>query len=201
MTETNETQIQDAKQSFTGKTLTQSQFDEAWALSDIMAREIRKSGSFKEKLTDYSHAFARSEKFDQMKGETIIRDIFSARHGQTMNQMREGLMEREAVVRESASDQALHHARSVPEMIKSGETMAFYKAYDAAAVNMARQHGITETGAKTLMKDAFREAEGSELYDVGKEREAEFHTPKRAAERADRAVQKERGQTRTGPQM
>ncbi len=176
----------EAQGSFTGKTLTAGQFDEAWAVAGVMEREIRKSGSFREKLTDYSHAFARSEKFDQMKGETIIRDIFTARYGETMNQMREGLKARETNLQDIAQDQALHHAKSIEGMIKDGATMPFYRAYDHAAVQMAEQHNITEIGAKTLMKDAFARTEGRELYDASKELEKQFHEPKRDAARAER---------------
>jgi len=105
MTENDQMNLYEARNSFTGKTLTSSQFDEAWAVADIMKRGIGKTGSFREKLTDYAHAFARSEKFDAMKGETIIRDIYAARYGQTMNQTREGYLERENTLRESGKDQ------------------------------------------------------------------------------------------------
>lgn len=186
MTDNNRNRQKEARASFTGKRLTASQFDESWAIAGIMEREISKSGSFREKLTEYSHAFSQSEKFDALKGETIIRDIFKSRTGQTMNQMRKGLKEREVTLRETGQDQALHHAHSIEGMIKDGETMPFYRAYDLAAVQMAQQHNITETGAKTLMKDAFAHAEGRELYEASKELEQKFHTPKREAERVAR---------------
>ncbi|MCF6200382.1 MAG: hypothetical protein L3J67_13535 [Hyphomicrobiaceae bacterium] len=197
MTDNNQTRQNEARTSFTGKRLTASQFDESWAVAGIIEREIHNSGSFREKLTDYSHAFSRSEKFDQMNGETIIRDIFKSRTGQTMNQMREGLMEREATLRDTGQDQALHHARSIKGMIKDGETMPFYRAYDHAAVQMAQQHNITETGAKTLMKDAFAHAEDRELYEASKELEQQYHTPKREAERVARQTNRKQTVART----
>ncbi len=186
MTDNNQTGFEKAKTSFTGKTLTASQLDESWAIVGVVEREIRKSGSFREKLTNYSDTFSRSEKFDEMKGEIILRDIFKSRYGETMNQMREGLMERENTLREAGQDQSLHHARSIEGMIKEGETMPFYRAYDQAAVQMSRQHNITEAGAKTMMKDAFAHSEGRELYEASKELEQQYHTPKRDAERAAR---------------
>jgi len=181
MTENDQMRLNEARTSFTGKTLTASQFDESWALAGVMEREIRKSGSFREKLTDYSHAFSRSQKFDQLKGETILRDIFKSRYGETMNQMREGLLERENCLRDAGQDQALHHARSIEGMIKTGETMPFYRAYDHAAVHMAGQHNITETGAKELMKAAYHDAEGKELYETGKALEKTHHEPAKEA--------------------
>ena len=113
----------------TGKNLTDSQFDESWALAGIMERSIRSAGTFHEKLTDYAHAFARSERFDAVKGEMIIRDIFKARYEQTMNQMREGLIERESQLKAVCGDQALAHARNIEKLIAEGETMPFYRAY------------------------------------------------------------------------
>lgn len=117
-----------ARSSSTGKSLSDSQFDESWALAGIMERGIRKSGTFKEKLGDYAFAFARSEKFDVMKGETIIRDQFKARYGQTMNDMRKELAEREVEVRKTGREEALMHARTIEKLIfdpASGNTMPF----------------------------------------------------------------------------
>lgn len=182
----------EARNSFTGKSLTDAQFDEGWQLAGVLERGIRKSGSFHEKLTDYAFAFARSERFDQMRAETIIRDLFKSRYGQTMNQMREDLMAREADVRGIAQDDALQHAQTIPVMIQDGETMPFYQAFDRAALNMAEQHNISEVAAKTMMKEAFERAESRDLYAVGKEAEQEFHQPKREAERAARNTQRNR---------
>jgi hypothetical protein len=190
---------QEARQSYTGSRLTDSQFDEAWNISGIINREIHKSGSFREKLTDYAHAFARSEKFDAMRGETILRDIYNARHGESMNQTREALMEREAMLRDTGDDQALHHAHMVKTLIQDGPTMPFYRAYDISAVEMARQHGVTESGAKSMMKEAFEKAEGRDLYISGKELEDRHHKPVRDAERAIQRSDRQR--QRTGPQM
>ncbi len=188
--------IADARHSFTGKSLTESQFAESWALAGVMARNIRSSGSFHEKLTDYAHAFARSERFDAVKGETIIRDIFKARFGVTMNQMREGFQQREAEVQGSAREQALVHARSIETLISEGETMPFYRAYDQASAKFAESLGITQATAKTLMKAAYREVEGRELYETGKALEDKHHRPKVEAEQAAREEARDRAQTR-----
>ncbi|WP_171173683.1 hypothetical protein [Ruegeria sp. HKCCD8929] len=190
---------QEARQSYTGNRLTDSQFDEAWNITAIIHREIRKSGSFREKLTAYAHAFACNESLDPMRGETILRDIYSARHGESMNQTRKGLMEREAILRDTGDDQALHHARMVETLIQDGPTMPFYRAYDISAVEMARQHGVTESGAKSMMKEAFEKAEGRDFYISGKKLEEQYHRPVREAERASQRSDRQR--QRTGPQM
>ena len=45
---------QAARESFSGRTLTEGQFDDAWALTGMVHGEIHRSGSFREKLTDLS---------------------------------------------------------------------------------------------------------------------------------------------------
>ncbi len=195
MTQNDQMRIAEARHSFTGKSLSDSQFDESWALTEIIHRGIRKSGSFYEKLGDYSHAFARAENFDQIKGKVIIRDIFKARYGQTMNEMREGILEREANLPEEAKTLALDHARQIEPMIRDGETMPFYRAYDHSGHALSQTLNISETGAKELMKTVSRDVDGLDLYEHGKEAEKKYHTPVREAERAAR--QASRSQTRT----
>lgn len=177
----------EARESYTGKTLTNGQFGEAWALSGVMNRTIRKTGSFVEKLADYSHAFARSERFDALKAETIIRDMHKARYGQTMNELREEYLDREERLREDAKDFALEHAQEIEPLIRDGQTMPFYRAYDQAACHMATKLSITEAGAKDFMKSAYREAHGVELYEAGKAWEKQYHDPVRQAARQVRS--------------
>jgi hypothetical protein len=160
----------------------------------IMERGIRTNGSFVEKLGDYAHAFARAEKFDATRGEVIIRDMFKARYGVTMNQMREGLLSREAEIKETMTEQAMTHARAIEPLIRDGETMPFYRAYDRQAVKMAKTLGITQAGAKSMMKDAYEKIEGRDLYETGKALEEKYHLPKREA---DRQEWQERKQGRT----
>ena len=188
----NQDRAAEARRSFTGKSLTDSQFAESWALAEVMVQTIRASGSFNDKLTDYAHAFARSEKFDAVKGETIIRDIFKARYGQTMNQMREGFVKREAEVKDSAREPALVQARSIGKLIVDGETMPFYRAYDQASAKLAEEFGITQSAAKTMMKEAFREVEGKDLYQAAKALEDQHHRPKVEAEQAKREEARDR---------
>jgi len=173
----------EARTGFTGKTLTHSQFDEAWAVVDIMKRNIEKTGSFVKKLADYSYTFSRDEQFDQLRGETILRDLFKDRYDMSMNQMREGLMEREKNLPENARSVAREAAYQTLDLIRDGETQPFYRAYDTAGFGVAEVLHITESKAKELMKDTFYESEGRDLYEVGKEVEKEFHEPAREAAR------------------
>lgn len=182
MTEKTEPRITAQKQavlkSFQGQALTDAQTDIAMNLANIINRHIHKTGSFREPLTDYAHAFARSEKFDAMKGETILRDVYAAQFGRTMNATREALIEREKNLPESTPELALQSARQTLEAISTGETEPFYKAYDREGAALARTLSITENAAKALMSESYQAVEGKELYATGKELEEKFHRPR-----------------------
>ncbi len=178
--------IRQARESFNGKGLTQAQFDIALGVAGIIDRHIHKSGTFREPLTDYAHAFSRTEKFDAMKGEVIVRDIYAARYGRTMNATREALLANEKALPETAQDQALQAARRIEGLIRDGETMPLYKAYDHEGTHLARTLKITESGAKHLMTESYRTAEGRELYETGKALEEKYHRPKVEAAREER---------------
>ena len=186
----------ETRQGSTGKKLSDSQYDESKSVAEIMQRGIRKNGKFREKLTDYSHAFARGEKFDAMKAEMIIRDQFKEQYGETMNQMRLALKERQENLPETAGRDALEYARMIEPLIRDGETMPFYRAYDYVGGALAEKLNITETGAKELMTTAFREIEGRELYEFGKALEKKFIVPEREAEQQTRDVKHDQAQSR-----
>jgi len=179
-------QTANVRESFVGKSLTEAQCDIAMGVAGIIDRHIHKTGSFREPLTDYAHAFARSEKFDAMKGETIIRDVYAAQYGRTMNTTREALLETEKKLPEQSREQALQSARQTLEAIYKGETEPFYKAYDREGTDLSRSLSITESAAKNLMTESYRAVEGRELYETGKELEEKYHRPKVDAARQAR---------------
>ncbi len=181
--------IQAARDSFSGRGLTDTQFAEAWALSGIIRGQINRSGSFHEKLTDYAHAFARNERFDAMRSEAILRDIYKGRYGETMNQTRETLLAAEKELPQTAHSIAFAHADSISGLIQAGETMPFYQAYDRMAVRLAGELGITQSGAKVLMKESYAAAYGQDLYKAGKEVEQAYHKPVRDAGNAPRKAE------------
>ena len=189
--------IETARQTFTGKRLTESQFDESWSVTSIMEREIKRSGAFKDKLGDYSNAFARSEKFDSLRGETIIRDQFKARYGQTMNAMRKDLQAREANLTQSEKNMAMRAALNVGTTIADGDTMPFYQAYDKEAVKLSKSLGITESGAKSLMKEEYKAHQGRDLYADCKEVEKQYHLPKVEAEKQQQKATRVQTKTRS----
>ena len=178
----------EARASFTGKTLTHSQFEKAYAIAGIIHAEIRRTGSFADPLTHFSHAFKCGERFDTLRSESIVRDIFKARYGQTMNQMREALLNRETEIGDNARTLALKQAESIETLIRDGETMPFYRAYDEAATSLAETLDITQSGAKEMMKSAYSEAHGKDLYETGKAWEKAYHEPVREAARHERAA-------------
>ena len=135
-----------------------------------------------------------------MRAETIIREQFKARYGQTMNQFRAELKTREANLPETAHEEALGHAHKIAPLICGGDTMPFYRAFDTVGVALAQKLDITETGAKELLKSTFFEAEGRDLYEVSKALEKTYHDPVRnAALRVQRAETPENDTTPKKP--
>lgn len=194
-----------ARESFSGRLLTGPQFEEAIAIPQIVEREIQKTGAFKDKLGDYAYAFARSERFDAMKAETIVRDLFKERTGMTMNALREKFAKREETISDADRQKAYDHACAVGDMIEAGKKMSFARAYAHQAEALSRQLGTTDAFAKTLMKDEFKAVEKTELYDWGKQLEEKFYRPQIEAEAKEREASQVRDQsrrplrTRTGP--
>lgn len=203
---------QTARESFSGRLLTNRQFADAIAVTEILEREIRNTGAFKEKLADYAHAMARTERFDATKAETIIRDLFRERTGQTMNQLRERLAEREEKLGPAEKARALTQVLAIPGIVEVGDKLTFNRVLAAQAEDYADSQGITQAKARSLMAEAFEKAEGKSLYDWGKELDQQHYTAQVEAERAERATFVEsdrsgdaparpRGRVRNGPSL
>jgi hypothetical protein len=180
-----------ARESFSGRLLTDRQFDEAMTITGIIEAEIQHSGSFKDKLGDYAYAFARTEKFDATKAETIIRDLFKERTGQTMNQMREDYAKREEAITDNHRAQAYSQACAIGEFMENGIKLSFNRTYAHQARQLAEEIGVTDACAKRLMREEFKAAENAELFDWGKELDEKYYRPQIEAERAERASPQE----------
>jgi len=175
-----------ARESFSGRLLTDRQFDDAMTITGVIEREIKHSGTFKDKLGDYAYAFARSEKFDAMKAESIIRDLFKERTGQTMNQMRENLTKQEEALSDYNRKQAYHEACAISDLMENGVKLSFHRAFAHQAQQYAEQIGVTDACAKRLMRDEFASVEAVELQAWGKELDEQFYRPQIEAEMAER---------------
>lgn len=194
--------VGEARESFSGRTLTDPQFGDMTAVCGIVKREIRKNGAFTDKLGDFAYALARTENLDLGRVETTLRDLFKILNGQTMNQMREGLLAREEKLTEAQKKTALVHAVAVGDMIEQGNKITFHRAYAHHGQALADELDITDAGAKRLIKDAFKEAHGTDFYEWGKEIEEKFYRPQIEAERQQRqeAAQVNENGTRTRSQ-
>lgn len=190
-----------ARESFSGRMLTNHQYHDIVAIVGILKREILKGGAFKEKLGDFSYAFARTEKMDIGRTEIILRDHFKEITGQTMNQLREELLANEEKLVERRTDQqrqAIYdRALAAGDMIEKGDKISLHRAFAHHGEELGRELGITDAAAKRLMKEEFKAAEGSELYDWLKDREDRFFRPQIEAEkqRAEERTQRERGRS------
>ncbi|MFG1339971.1 hypothetical protein [Xanthobacter autotrophicus] len=177
-----------ARESFSGRLLTDRQFDEAIAITTIIEQEIRQSGTFKDKLGDYSYAFARTEKFDTVKAEAIIRDLFKERTGQSMNQMREDMAKREEAVTDTQRAEAYARACAIGELMADSPKMSFHRAFTHQARQLGEAMGVTDACARRLMREEFAAAEGSELQAWGKELDETIYRPQIEAEKSERAA-------------
>ena len=182
-----------ARESFSGRPLSDAQFDNMIAITGILKRRIERTGAFVDDLRDFAYAVARTEGIEPMRAETIIRDLFKARTGQTMNHMRERLAERESKLTKAQTGLAYDFALATGKMIEDGDKISFNRAFNHQAAQLARELGITDAGAKRLMKEEFKAAEADlDFYEWGKDIEERFYRPQIEAERQ----QRERSQDR-----
>lgn len=184
-----------ARESFSGRLLNGTQFDEAIAITSIIDGEIQRSGTFREKMRDYAYAYSRNQKMDIQRAENIIRDLYKARVGETMNQTRERLMAREETLSDEDRVTGYEHAVRIGERVEHGDKIAFSRAYAAEAGAMAQNLGLTHNAARKIMAEEFEAAENVPLCDWGKELDAQHFQPQIEAEKEERA--RSRGQTRT----
>lgn len=189
--------MEQARESFSGRLLTNRQFDEAIGLTRIIEAEIHKTGAFKEKLGDYAHALARTERFDAVKAETILRDLFKERTGQTMNQIREGLVEAQEKLTDEQRQGGYQYAAGIGEVMENGVKVSFNRAVAQQSQAMAADLGITDNAARSIMAEEFEAVESQSLWDWGKQLDEEIYRPQIDAERQDREETRSQRSERT----
>jgi hypothetical protein len=190
--------VANARESFSGRLLTDRQFEEALALTHILEREIQRSGAFKDKLGDYAYAFARSERFDAVKAESVLRDLFKERTGQTMNQMREGYVEVQEKLTEDQRRVGYDFAAAVGDLMENGAKMSFGRAVAHQSQQMAAELGITDAAARSIMAEEFEAVEQQSLWDWGKQLDQDIYRPQIEAEKEERAQAKTRSPEASG---
>jgi len=185
-----------ARESFSGRILTNRQFDEALVVTHIIENEIHRSGAFKEKLGDYAYAMARNQKFDASKADSILRDIFKERTGQTMNELRTSLMENAEKLTDEQRQTGYQYASDIGPMMESGNKISFNRAAAHQAQEMAREFGITDNAARSIMAEEFEAVEGQSLWEWGKELDEHLFKPQIEAEMQERgSVQQSRSRS------
>lgn len=174
------------RESFSGRPLTNRQFEDFKAVVGIMRRHIQHSGVFTDKLSDFAYAIKRSEKFDVVKAETILRDLFKEEFGKTMNQFREELAKNEEALGADHRAQAYARACNISDMMENGDKLTFHRACADQMQQFADEHGVTHVCAYRLMNEQFLAVEGIELREWGKELDERFYRPQIEAEKAER---------------
>ena len=178
------------REHFSARLLRDDTFQDAVAITKIMEREINRTGTFKEKLSEYSIALARSERFDTMKAEGIIRDLFKERVGVSMNQMREQLVKHE----DTYTDADQQRTAKVPDEIKTlmerHPKMTFQRAFSQKASELGVELGVTDRRAQTLIRNEFEQANGGKFYDYGKSLDESIYRPQIDASKKTASVDK-----------
>lgn len=189
--------IGEARESFSGRLLSERQFEDAMAITGIIERRIKETGTFKDCLNDFSNAYARTERFDIMKADSTIRDLFKTRTGVTMNQMREALMENEQKLfdrennpAEAERQKAYMAANEVGRMVKEGNKISFHRASAQEAAQLATELNITDVGAKKFINEVFEDTENQKFREYGKELDEKYFRPQIEAEKQQRKQEK-----------
>ena len=201
------------RESFSGLLLTNRQYDEAVAITHILEREIKRTGTFKDKLEGYAHAYSRSERyFDAIKTDNMLRDLYCERTGETMNQTRERLAKNLEELTDDERSIGYKYATATGDMMEQGIKITFKRASSHQAQAMGEKLGITDVAAYSIISEQFEAVEGQSFRDWGKELDEQFYRPQIEAEKAERQAQesknrtkengraKSRGLSRGGPQ-
>lgn len=192
----------EARMSFSGRLLTDRQFDDAMAITGIIERRIEETGTFKDCLNDFTNALARTERFDAMKADSIIRDLFKIRTGMTMNEKREGLMERETKLfdrknnpAEAERQKAHQAALEAGKTVETGNKITFHRALNFESVQLAGELDVTHVAAKKLIQQSFEETENRPLREWGDELDEKHYRPQIEAEKKERAAEKKKSRS------
>lgn len=203
----------ETRESFSGRMLTNRLYADFVAVTKIIERGIHESGTFVDQLGDYSYAIARSQRFDAVKAETILRDLFRERTGQSMNQLREQLTKREESLTPSEKSRGLIYGAEIADILERGHKLTFNRVLAEQAERYGDELGITHAKARSIMAEAYEAVEDGSFYDWGKELDKRFFQAQVDAEKAERstfiendrggeqAPKNGRGHTRSGPSM
>ncbi len=188
--------VSTARESFSGRLLSDPDFDEAMLITNIVEKEIQKTGQFAQKLNEYSAAYAHTRKnLSVIKSEKIIRDLFKERTGMWMNDMRKIFEQREEGLSDTQKRAAFPYAQEIGAMIEKGNKISFHRAFSHQAKTCAMELNITDLGAKRIMSEQFEAVKGEKLYDWGKDHETRFYKPQIEAEKQQRKAQRAQKKT------
>jgi len=202
-----------SRESFSGRMLTNRLHADFVAVTKIIERGIHDSGTFVDQLGDYSYAIARSQRFNATKAETILRDLFRERTGQTMNQLREQLVQREESLTPTEKSRGLIFGAEIAGIVEVGDKLTFNRVLAEQAERYGDELGITHAKARGIIAEAFEAVEDSSIYDWGKELDKRFFQAQVDAQKAERSTfvendgggeqgpTKGRRLTRSGPSM
>ena len=101
----------------------------------------------------------------------------------------------EPTISERGRNSAYQAAAAIGEIVENGDKMTFYRAYSHQVAQLAQDFGITEMGARRVMRDEFKATEGDELLGWGKELDNKFYKPQIEAEKSKRSKERSNDQS------
>ncbi|MBG6166776.1 polyhydroxyalkanoate synthesis regulator phasin [Labrenzia sp. EL_195] len=194
---TPETHDDEGRESFSAKLLTDTQYEDFMDVTKIVERNINTEGRFKEKLQDLSYAMARTENMKAERAEVIVRDLFKARTGYSLNEMRKQL---ETNFEQLTSDQvnsAATHIDKIRVRVETGDKITFRRAVSHEAADLGSSLNITDAAARSLIKDSFETKNEQSFYDWGKQLDEQFYKPQAEAARLENKANRDQKQSFT----
>lgn len=180
---TQETHDDAGRESFAAKLLTDTQYKDFMDVTKILERNINTEGRFKEKLQDLSYAMARTENMKAERAEMIARDLFKARTGYSLNEMRKQLESNFEQLTPEQVNSAAPHIDKIRERVETGDKITFRRAVSHEAADLGSSLNITDAAARSLIKDSFEAKNEQTFYDWGKQLDEQFYKPQAEAAR------------------
>ena len=174
--------VEEARNTNNARLLTDAQFEELVSICAILNREIRRKGSFIEKLGIFAFVVSLTERgISCNRAESLLREIFKSLYGKTPDQLRQELIMAEGALDDESIAMGVPYAFEILKMIENGDPsaddkmpMAFHRAFAHQASVMAAQLSITDATAKRIITEQFEKREGRSFYDEGKKAEEQY---------------------------
>lgn len=186
---------------FVRTTATERQYHELEAIGGIIQRSMQETGTFADKLDQYSGAYAAQEKISANKARTMIGEVYKARTGEWMSQTLEKLRTKvsetfnpDNPAYDSLKQEAYRAANNIGRAVEQGNKMSSFRATAYEAHQFATNLGVTDAAAKKFIAQSFKEIEGREFHEWTKQLDETYYRPQIEAEKQERQAKRSQHQ-------